>query len=468
MDERKKFRLADVILSVICVVFVAEAAAPVASIGNSQYFWWLFMMVAFLLPYGMISSELGTTYPGDGGLYDWIHKAFPETKWAARASWYYWINFPLWMASLAVVCPELLSVLTGLRFGWGARLLIELAFIWVVTWIACYPVCDSILILNISAAIKMLLALTVGVLGIVYVARSGFVNDMAPRTFLPGFDLHSLSYISVIIFNFLGFEVVCTYADNMRDPKRQIPQAIVSGGIVIALIYLFSAFGIGAAIPTQEISEDSGLIDAVALMTGRTSGWFVGAVALLFLITLFGNMISWSMGVNATAAYAAARGDMPAVFSRRWAKNDMPVGAALTSGVVASAVCILGVIIELLSPASSLFWSFFALNLVMLLLSYVQLTTLAADTVALKSELTVLQAENVSLTAQHEQMFDMATVKEVAAAAGMAKPTSSQITYLDLDSEDSAVVYRTETPSVFSRILSSLHHGVYAVVEYFD
>ena len=97
-----------------------------------------------------------------------------------------------------------------------------------------------------------------------------------------------------------------------------------------------------------------------------------------------------------------------------------------------------------------------------------QLTTLAANTVALKSELTVLQAENVSLTAQHEQMFDMATVKEVAAAAGMAKPTSSQITYLDLDSEDSAVVYRTETPSVFSRILSSLHHGVYAVVEYFD
>lgn len=301
MEERKKFRLADVVLSVICVVFVAEAAAPVASIGNSQYFWWVFMMIAFLLPYGMISSELGTTYTGDGGLYDWINKAFPRSKWGARASWYYWINFPLWMASLAVVCPELLGVLTGLQFGWLAKLLIELAFIWIVTWIAFYPVCDSILILNISAAIKMILALTVGVLGIVYVVKNGFVNDMAFRTFLPGFDLHSLSYISVIIFNFLGFEVVCTYADNMRDPKRQIPQAVVTGGIVIALIYLFSAFGIGAAIPTHEISEDSGLIDAVSLMTGRTSGLFVGAVALLFLVTLFGNMISWSMGVNSTA-----------------------------------------------------------------------------------------------------------------------------------------------------------------------
>ena len=73
--ERKKFHLIDVILSVICVVFVAEAAAPVASIGNSQYFWWIFMIAAFLLPYGLISSELGTAYVGDGGLYDWIATA---------------------------------------------------------------------------------------------------------------------------------------------------------------------------------------------------------------------------------------------------------------------------------------------------------------------------------------------------------------------------------------------------------
>ena len=369
--ERKKFHLIDVILSVICVVFVAEAAAPVASIGNSQYFWWIFMIVAFLLPYGLISSELGTAYVGDGGLYDWIATAWPDSKWGARSSWYYWINFPLWMASLAVMCPELLGYLFGWRPGWAMSLLVQLAFIWIVTFVAFYPVCDSIIILNLSAGIKILLAVLVGVLGILYVARNGFVNDMAARTFLPSFDLESLSYISVIIFNFLGFEVVCTYADNMRDPRRQIPQAIVTGGIVIAAIYLFSAFGIGAAVPTSEISVDSGLIDAVSLMTGQAGGVLVGIVALLFLITLFGNMISWSMGVNSTAAYAADRGDMPAVFARRSKRNDMPVGAALTSGIVASLVCMLGVVIERVSPDSSLFWSFFALNLVMLLLSYV-------------------------------------------------------------------------------------------------
>ena len=368
--EKNQFRLADVILSVICVVFVAEAAAPVASIGNSQYFWWIFMILAFLLPYGLIAAELGTAYAGDGGLYDWIHAAYPQGKWAARASWYYWINFPLWMASLAVMCPELLRDITGRQMGTIASLAVQLLFIWIVTLIACYPVCDSIVILNVSAVIKILLALLVGGLGVWYISRYGFVNDMSARTFLPSFDLTSLSYISVIIFNFLGFEVVCTFAGSMSEPKKQIPQSIVTGGIVIAAIYLFSAFGIGAAVDVREISVDSGLIDAVSLILGADGGVLVGVVALLFLVTLFGNMISWSMGVNSTAALAADHNDMPRVFAKRWAKNNMPVGSAVASGVVASGVCILGVLIEMVTPDSSLFWSFFALNLVMLLLSY--------------------------------------------------------------------------------------------------
>jgi hypothetical protein len=37
-----------------------------------------------------------------------------------------------------------------------------------------------------------------------------------------------------------------------------------------------------------------------------------------------------------------------------------------------------------------------------------------------------------------------------------------------LQGADSAVVYQTEEPSVLSRLLTSLNHGVYAVVEYFD
>ena len=106
--------------------------------------------------------------------------------------------------------------------------------------------------------------------------------------------------------------------------------------------------------------------------------------------------------------------------------------------------------------------------MVLVLLSYVQLTVLAADTVALKNQLNTLQTDHAALSAEYEQMFDLATVREAAEAAGMSKPSTSQICYLDLTGGDSAVVYQKEDPSVLSRALTSLNHGVYAVVEYFD
>lgn len=367
---QKKIKLSDVILSVICVVFVAEATAPVAVLGNSQFFWRLFMIVAFLVPYGLIASELGTAYQGNGGIYDWIHLAYPDTRWGARAAWWYWLNFPLWMASLAVMVPDLLTIAFGMEISLWGSLAIQLAFILIVTVIACFPICDSVIILNTCAVIKVGLALLVGGMGIYFITRNGFVNDMHFTTFLPSFNLDSLSSISVIIFTMLGFEVVCTFSGDMENPRKQIPLAIILGGLVIAGIYLLGGFGISAVIPVNEVDAASGLIEAVILISGQESGLFISTVTLLFVITLFGNMISWSLGINNTACYAAEHGDMPAFFAKRWAKNKMPVGAVIINGVVAAVICLLGVIMTLIAPESELFWTFFALNMVLLLMSY--------------------------------------------------------------------------------------------------
>lgn len=362
---KKKFRLIDAIMTVICVVFVAEAAAPVAAIGNSQYFWWIFLLITFLLPYGLISSELGTTYEGDGGIYDWVSKAFGN-KWGGRVSWYYWINFPLWMASLALMFPKIISLLTGTEMGVIPSLLIELAFVWIIVLISFNSICDSAWILNGAAVIKILIALTLGVLGIYGAVTHGVANEYTLSSMLPKFDLNSLSYISVILFNCLGFEVVCTFAGDMENPKKQIPQSIIAGGLVIAAIYIFMAFGIGVAIPSDQISTSTGLVASVQILTGTTRGTIVIAVAIGFLLTLFGNMISWSLGVNNVAAYSAENGDMPGVFKIRSKKTNMPIGAAIMNGLVASLV----LIIAPFMPNEEVFWSFFALNLVMFLLSY--------------------------------------------------------------------------------------------------
>ena len=105
---------------------------------------------------------------------------------------------------------------------------------------------------------------------------------------------------------------------------------------------------------------------------------------------------------------------------------------------------------------------------VLVLMSYIQLTALSSETVALKKQLSALETENVTLTAQYERMFDRNSVKEAAEAAGMSKPSSSQIYYIDLSGGDTAVIYQQEEPGILSRLLTSLNHGICAVVEYFD
>ena len=367
-NKVKKFSFISVILSVICVVFVAEAAAPAAAIGNQQFFWWIFLIITFLLPYGLVVSELGTTYDDEGGLYDWVRRAFGD-KWGSRVSWYYWINFPLWMASLAFLFPETISMMTGMEIGLVPSLAIELAFVWIVVFLSFSKVSDSAWILNLAAVLKVGIALVVGGLGIWYAVNFGFANDMAPETFLPALDSNSLTYLSIILFNFMGFEVICTFAGAMKNPSKDIPKAIVLGGLAIGAIYLFCSFGIGAAIPADQIDPDFGMIYAVMTMVGEASPIFM-LICIIFLVTLFANMASWSFGVNFVADYAAKHGNMPKVFSHENAKTEMPTGAAIVNGVVASLALMLQ-LIPIPAISEGIFWMLFSMNVVFLLISYI-------------------------------------------------------------------------------------------------
>lgn len=105
---------------------------------------------------------------------------------------------------------------------------------------------------------------------------------------------------------------------------------------------------------------------------------------------------------------------------------------------------------------------------VLLLMSYIRLTVLTSDMVELRSELKVLEKENVVLTTQYEQIYDLASVKAAAESAGMTKPGASQVYYVDGSGGDAAVVYQQEETGLWDKLRSSLHHGIYAVVEYFD
>jgi hypothetical protein len=103
----------------------------------------------------------------------------------------------------------------------------------------------------------------------------------------------------------------------------------------------------------------------------------------------------------------------------------------------------------------------------LVLFSYVRLTALSDAVVALQSELSTLQTENVTLTAAYERTFDLETVEAAAEAAGMSKPSPSQIYYLDMTAPDSASVYTNEGVKTLDKVLSTLEKGFYTIVDYF-
>lgn len=366
MNTKKKFHLFDAVLMSVVVVLVVESAAPAAAIGPSQFFWWIFLLILFFVPYGLISSELGTAYVGDGGIFDWVKEAFGK-RWGGRLAWLYWINYPLWMASLAVLFTQIITQIFHLQLNVFITMLIQLLFIWTVVFVGNKPISESKIIVNISAFSKIFIILSLGIIGIIVDTKHGIANTYSTKTMLPSMNMKSLSNLSVIIFNFLGFEVVATMSDDMDDPKKQIPKAIIYGGVLIAFFYLLAAFGMGVAIPANKLSASSGLIDSFVLLVGHMN-WFVILIGILFLYILFSEMVSWSLGVNYVADYAAKEKCLPVIFSKE-DKKGMPIGTGLMNGVVASVLIISAPFV----PNQDVFWAFFSLNVVALLMSYTML-----------------------------------------------------------------------------------------------
>ena len=103
-----------------------------------------------------------------------------------------------------------------------------------------------------------------------------------------------------------------------------------------------------------------------------------------------------------------------------------------------------------------------------LIISYAQLTEISGSVSQMKSELSQLDTQHVALLTRYEQTFDLATIKETAEAAGMSKPSSGQITYIDLGSPDSAVVYRTGADGLLTKLSDAVAQGLRDAVEYFN
>ncbi len=89
-----------------------------------------------------------------------------------------------------------------------------------------------------------------------------------------------------------------------------------------------------------------------------------------------------------------------------------------------------------------------AVMAVLILMSYVQLSSISNEVVALKSEMTQLQSEEATLRARYELAYDLGAIESTVTADGsMSRPQSGQMVYVDLTEPDSVVLYGQEDPA---------------------
>ena len=362
-------RKLDVTLFTVCAILVIDQLAASAAIGPSAIFWWVFTLVAFFVPYALISAELGSAYPEEGGIYAWVRRAFGP-RWGARASWLYWINVALWMPSVYVLFAGMLAQMFMPDLPLWAKIAIGLVMTWVTVLINVIALNVGKWVPNTGAILKSAIMVAIGLGGAVYAVQHGVANDLSFSSMAPGFD-SGLAFLPVIVYNFMGFELMSGAAEEMRNPQRDVPVAIVISGVLISVFYLLATAGILIALPVKDIGLLSGLLDSLhKLFDGYVGGSaFVTVLGVGALFTFLANMVTWTMGANRSAAEAANRGDLPSIFGKLHSAHGTPANAAIITGVVSTVVIIgYGVIA---ASAEDLFWTLYSFSSIVFLLPYV-------------------------------------------------------------------------------------------------
>lgn len=102
-----------------------------------------------------------------------------------------------------------------------------------------------------------------------------------------------------------------------------------------------------------------------------------------------------------------------------------------------------------------------------LMLCYVKLTGISDNVSSIKREISALEDEHVALLTAYERTFDLATVKAAAEAAGMSKPSSGQIQYIDLSGADSVEIYAAGGAAALNGFTEKAESLWAYVLEYF-
>ena len=346
MELRRVLGFRDLVFFFALTCFSLRNVATAAEAGPSSLAVWVLAALGLFLPLVASVLELSSRYPEEGGLYVWTRRAYGNFP-GFLAGFLYWAsNLPFFPALLYFTAANALF-LGGAR---GAALqenrtffiAFSLAGIALATAVnACGLKYGTWLHNSAALATWTTMALLV-LCGGWTMLHGGSATAFTAASLSPAAGLKGALFFATIAFAYGGIETASFLGDEIRDPRRSLPRALLVSGVLITALYIAGTASLLAALPPGEASALTGITKAIADVSARA-----GVPVLGFLAAL---LVTWA-GVGATGAWLATASRLPfvggldhflpAAFATLHPRWGTPVFALVTQSLLSAVFVVL-------------------------------------------------------------------------------------------------------------------------------
>src|SRR6202162_1947013 len=332
----------------LIVAFYGVFALALGAAGPT-FFWGLLVVLVGQFLVSLILAEVASAWPLEGGIYQWTRRQTGATAgWFA--AWAYWWTMVFAGTTCAYAAASF--ILPGVGVTNADKLtIIFLAIVIVLVGLAINSIAQSILKLFVSLFLFAELATTL-VLAVVlffFFRVHGFDTLTQSYSSDSGFNWLWMGWFGAIAFmgwTFLGFDAAGSIAEEVRDPARNVPRAIVGVMVSIGLITVFVTLASILAIPDIPAAMTGNIADPVIqTVTYHLGSGFEKPVLLLIAMGFIGSMVALHTA-GSRALYAMGRDRMipGAAFVTRLSRvRKLPVVALVTIAGVSIVILLVNI-----------------------------------------------------------------------------------------------------------------------------
>lgn len=345
-------KLRDLVLFNVAAVLGLRHLATSAKFGAGALLLWMMAALLFFIPQGLAVVELSSRFPNEGGIYDWTKRALGEGH-GFLCGWCYWISNAPYYPSLLLSGSVIATFIFGkgdsnLSESWPYVLSVTLIALWMAVAINIIGVGTGKWLQNIGAVSTYVLGVIVILFGVVGVLSGAPANPLNSQTLIPNFrDIGSLNLLASVAFAFAGVELVAAMGDEIENPRRNLPRAVLISAPLIALAYVLGTGAVLWLVPIEQINLVSGFLQAISNGTMRLSAelwWIAPACAALYVLGILGGVGAWLVAPARIAFVIGLDRYFPAWFGSIHPRWRTPYAAILVQAGLATAFLLVSVL----------------------------------------------------------------------------------------------------------------------------